>query len=231
MHSDANAVRLAGDLGASAFTVGAQIAFAAGEYQPGTPSGEALLAHEFAHVAQQRSAPAGGRLLKRGSLEQTALEDNADQAAIGALARLYRAGSLAAEKLNVRPRLCAGLTLQRCRDKKEQAPEPPSNPPARKADSKELTRGTMTWNLEPYQSASAQMQNSFKPKPGLIRRSPFSRPCSTPGSEIRPSRKLQLTSHRLFEGRVRPLMAPSGTAPTKWIEEGLDKELVEKSTT
>ncbi|MFG1793030.1 DUF4157 domain-containing protein [Nocardia sp. NPDC049149] len=41
-------------LHASAFTVGRDIAFRDGTYQPGTPAGDHLLAHELAHVVQQR---------------------------------------------------------------------------------------------------------------------------------------------------------------------------------
>ena len=37
-----------------AYTVGSDIAFAAGRFDPATPSGERLLAHELAHVVQQR---------------------------------------------------------------------------------------------------------------------------------------------------------------------------------
>ena len=47
---------------ARAFTVGSDIFFGAGEYRPGTADGDRLIAHEVAHVAQQRGAPAGGPL-------------------------------------------------------------------------------------------------------------------------------------------------------------------------
>ena len=40
-------------LGARALTAGTNILFRAGEYQPGTPGGDRLLAHELAHVVQQ----------------------------------------------------------------------------------------------------------------------------------------------------------------------------------
>ena len=40
-------------LGARAFTAGADIYFAAGQFRPGTRSGLWLLAHEVAHVVQQ----------------------------------------------------------------------------------------------------------------------------------------------------------------------------------
>jgi hypothetical protein len=55
VHTDAHAARAADGLQARAVTVGDDIAFAPGEYQPGTADGRRLLAHEFAHVAQQRS--------------------------------------------------------------------------------------------------------------------------------------------------------------------------------
>lgn len=44
-------------LGASAFTSGSEIVFAPGQYAPGTQQGQSLIAHELAHVVQQRSGP------------------------------------------------------------------------------------------------------------------------------------------------------------------------------
>lgn len=43
-------------IGAAAFTQGTHIHFAPGRYSPSTPHGRELLAHELAHVVQQRSA-------------------------------------------------------------------------------------------------------------------------------------------------------------------------------
>ena len=56
IHRDATAADAASALAARAYTVGADIAFAPGQYQPGTPAGRRLLAHELAHVAQQSGA-------------------------------------------------------------------------------------------------------------------------------------------------------------------------------
>jgi hypothetical protein len=53
IHTGAAAVDAARDLRARAFTVGRDVAFAAGEYQPHTPAGRHLLAHELTHVVQQ----------------------------------------------------------------------------------------------------------------------------------------------------------------------------------
>jgi hypothetical protein len=58
IHADNRAAELSSQLNARTFTIGSDIAFAAGDYQPGTPAGDALLAHELAHVVQQRGANA-----------------------------------------------------------------------------------------------------------------------------------------------------------------------------
>ncbi|MDO9074798.1 MAG: DUF4157 domain-containing protein [Rubrivivax sp.] len=63
VHHDDFAAQQARALGATAFTLGQDLFFAAGAYQPGSRSGLRLLAHELAHTVQQRgaaSAPALG---------------------------------------------------------------------------------------------------------------------------------------------------------------------------
>jgi len=53
IHTDSNAAQTSDSLQAKAFTVGSDIAFGAGEYQPGTDAGRHLMAHELTHVVQQ----------------------------------------------------------------------------------------------------------------------------------------------------------------------------------
>ncbi|HKE48699.1 MAG TPA: DUF4157 domain-containing protein [Rhodanobacteraceae bacterium] len=60
VHADQDAHRQSADLGASAFTAGREIYFAKGMYAPSSREGRALLAHEVAHVIQQRRAGAAG---------------------------------------------------------------------------------------------------------------------------------------------------------------------------
>lgn len=55
LHTDAAAARSAQSINAQAFTLGANIVFAAGQYKPETVMGKKLLAHELAHVIQQNS--------------------------------------------------------------------------------------------------------------------------------------------------------------------------------
>jgi hypothetical protein len=55
VHTSARAAASARDLGAAAYTIGDDIVFGAGRFAPATGRGSRLLAHELAHVAQQRA--------------------------------------------------------------------------------------------------------------------------------------------------------------------------------
>lgn len=81
VHADDSAAQLARAVSARAFTVGSDIFFGAGEYKPGTSGGNALIAHEVAHVIQQRGAPASGPLMV--SQPGDALEREAEAVARG----------------------------------------------------------------------------------------------------------------------------------------------------
>lgn len=61
-HTDPSAAALADNLNARAFTVGQDIFFGRGEFQPETPSGQRLLAHELTHTLQQMSRVASYRI-------------------------------------------------------------------------------------------------------------------------------------------------------------------------
>ncbi len=56
IHTDATAAASAAAVGARAYTVGSDIVFAGGAFRPEDPAGRRLLAHELAHVVQQRGA-------------------------------------------------------------------------------------------------------------------------------------------------------------------------------
>lgn len=75
IHTDARAGERARALHAAAYTVGNDIVFAPGRYRPDTGVGRALLAHELAHVVQQRQASltvAPGRAPRNGRVEHEA---------------------------------------------------------------------------------------------------------------------------------------------------------------
>lgn len=116
VHTDANADGLSGDLGARAFTVGQHVAFRAGEYRPGTPVGDALIAHELAHVMQQRGGSASGVPAQKGATEYGALEEDADEAAVGAVVSVWGGMKKGLAKVSKKamPGLKSGLRLQKC---------------------------------------------------------------------------------------------------------------------
>ena len=81
VHHDSLADSLARSVQARAFTTGADIFFAQGEYRPQSSSGRELLAHELTHVVQQRGAPVTGDM--RVSDPGDALEREAERTARG----------------------------------------------------------------------------------------------------------------------------------------------------
>jgi hypothetical protein len=85
LHTGGGAARSAKSLYARAYTVGRDIVFGAGAYAPGTPGGKRLLAHELAHVVQQRQAAATWQIgigARNSGLEREA-STTADRAAAG----------------------------------------------------------------------------------------------------------------------------------------------------
>jgi hypothetical protein len=60
IHSDYAAGAAARAVDARAFTVGSDVVFAQGQYDPASFDGKVLLAHELTHVVQQRAYPAEG---------------------------------------------------------------------------------------------------------------------------------------------------------------------------
>jgi hypothetical protein len=126
VHTDSKAGELSSQLNARAFTIGSDVAFAGGEYTPGTLVGDALIAHELAHVVQQGGGKEAGPQTKdTGLSDDSSLEQDADRSAVGVVV----AGLTGAKKglaevgANALPRLKSGLKLQKCNcNKKEKLP-------------------------------------------------------------------------------------------------------------
>lgn len=113
VHTGPDAAGAANAVQARAFTVGNDVTFGSGEYRPGTPQGDALLAHELAHVAQQ-NAEDGSWSQRAPTAGDPLHEFDADSAATSAMVRLYgppTVGSVG--PLSVQP--SRGLRLQRCK--------------------------------------------------------------------------------------------------------------------
>jgi len=80
VHTDDTADNLNRSVSARAFATGTDVYFAKGEYNPGSADGDRLLAHELAHVVQQRGAANSGPLTvsQPGDALETEADDVAD---------------------------------------------------------------------------------------------------------------------------------------------------------
>jgi hypothetical protein len=102
IHDDARGAELSSERGSQAFAVGRHIAFGAGRYEPGTLVGDALIAHEMAHVLQQDGTQIG---VAREA------ESDADAAAATAIGALYGDQRL---RGRARPVMRSPLGIQSC---------------------------------------------------------------------------------------------------------------------
>jgi hypothetical protein len=82
IHRDARAASSAKQVGARAYAVGANIAFADGQFAPGARAGRELIAHELAHVVQQGATSGGAQSgIARQIQRDVAAEEDAAVAA------------------------------------------------------------------------------------------------------------------------------------------------------
>lgn len=93
VHADDRASKSAESVGANAYTVGSDVVFRSGQFNPSTPTGQRTLAHELAHVVQQSQGPvdgsdAGGGI--RLSSPSDRFEQAAEETADGVMASVQR---------------------------------------------------------------------------------------------------------------------------------------------
>jgi uncharacterized protein DUF4157 len=103
VHKDARAAASAESVGALAYTAGADVVFAQGLFDPCTGTGRRLLAHELAHVAQNRTGaatlrrqttpnpidPTAQAIITAAQATATPIEDRATQAVRAIIATYY----------------------------------------------------------------------------------------------------------------------------------------------
>jgi hypothetical protein len=78
-HTDSRAAQSAAAVDALAYTSGRDIVFSNGQYSPGTASGQRLLAHELAHVAQQERSQTAPSVQRQPAISPTKfLESTSD---------------------------------------------------------------------------------------------------------------------------------------------------------
>lgn len=124
VHTDNHASGLASKINSRAFTVGNHIAFGAGEHKPGTLIGDALMAHELAHVVQQSGNSNSIATKETNITSNDTLEEEADISAINAIASTWgglKRGISAIPK-KMMPKIRTGLKLQSCRRTVRQCP-------------------------------------------------------------------------------------------------------------
>jgi len=95
IHTDQTASRSAEAVGANAYTVGSDVVFRSGHYDPGSPTGQRTLAHELSHVVQQSQGPVDGTDAPGGiklSDPSDRFEQAADQQADHVMANVQRQG-------------------------------------------------------------------------------------------------------------------------------------------
>jgi hypothetical protein len=80
VHTDATASDSARSVQAYAYTVGNDVVFQSGKYEPESDSGKRMLAHELTHVVQQRSGPVAGTAAP-GGIQISHPSDRFEQAA------------------------------------------------------------------------------------------------------------------------------------------------------
>jgi Domain of unknown function (DUF4157) len=102
LHTGPEAVSVADRARVRAFAIGHDVGFASGEYQPNTPEGDVLLAHELAHTLQAsvRGAPA----------PESATEHDANRSAGSAIGRMFGVSNAPARP----PGRAAALGLHGC---------------------------------------------------------------------------------------------------------------------
>ncbi|WP_406690176.1 DUF4157 domain-containing protein [Saccharopolyspora sp. ID03-671] len=125
VHTDTAAHEAAESVRAHAFTSGSHIVFQRGRYDTSSPAGERMLAHELAHVIQQRSGPVPGTETPDG-LKVSDPADRFEREADATAARAMSSGAAPSRPIprNGAPR-DVGSTVQRMDEVREE-PEGPS---------------------------------------------------------------------------------------------------------
>jgi hypothetical protein len=116
IHTNTIATGLSNRVNARAFTVGNHVAFGSDEYQPGTLIGDALIAHELAHVMQQGDSEKSVKKMEADNTAYNALEADADQTAMGVVSSLWSEAKDGFKGMAQRtlPMLRSGVKIQRC---------------------------------------------------------------------------------------------------------------------
>jgi hypothetical protein len=184
VHTDPSAAASATAIGATAYTLGRSIVFAAGRYAPGTSAGRRLLAHELAHVDQQDARDGRGG----GSFPI----DPSASAEAGAREHARAAGAARGAGARTRPPRSLGEgIIQRQTTDEENKPKTESKPPA------------------PPPSATAAPPASTAPPQAAAPPASTAPPASAPATQPTSPRRVIDVSKALGDWHYTPLQPPS----------------------
>lgn len=114
IHTGAASADATAAVGARAYATGNDIHFAAGEYQPHSPSGQELIAHEVAHTVQQR----GGSTTRQHKLAVSSAGDHAEVEADRAASAMVSGAAFSVEgasnglyRKSLAPKVAGGMSL------------------------------------------------------------------------------------------------------------------------
>ena len=97
-------------MNARAFAVGNHIAFGSGEHKQGTLVGDALMAHELAHVIQQKEEPQN-IVRHKNNLPDARFESDADTSTYDFLMNQTLQNG---QRKSIRPKMKSGLSIRSC---------------------------------------------------------------------------------------------------------------------
>jgi Domain of unknown function (DUF4157) len=165
IHTGPIAARKADEAGALAFAVGPNVVMGSSAPAAGSLAGDALLAHELAHTAQQRDV-AADPIARRQPIggEDTAAEGHADAAALGAMAALHGGEKAKGLAARLGGSFKSGLQLQRCQPQQAQHQTTPAVAPPTHV-SNQITDGPFGWQQEfDCTIGSGEIRVVLKPK-------------------------------------------------------------------
>jgi hypothetical protein len=123
VHTDGAASASAQAVQAHAYTVGNDVVFQTADYQPDSPGGQRMLAHELTHVAQQRNGPVDGTPTGSGiSVSHPA--DSFERAAEASADRFMAGGGVDAHRGQAPPSAAAPSVQRDAADEQPAAEQP-----------------------------------------------------------------------------------------------------------
>lgn len=157
VHTGDAADASARSVSAHAYTVGSNIVFQRGAYEPGSSSGQTLLAHELTHVVQQRNGPVDGTPAAGG----VSVSDPSDRFEVEAASNAEKVMSQPAPVAPVQTAAAAPAVQRHADEAEVQAAHDPSLPSVqREGEEEEEAQASHDDSLGPVQREEAEEEEA-----------------------------------------------------------------------